>query len=76
MLLRGHPQRHPVAYCGSSMLHRTAGGIALSRSVRADGMGAVGLITAVGLFEVFYNSGFSIAWWQQLQPAILMFVAF
>jgi SSS family solute:Na+ symporter len=41
----------------------------------ADGMGAVGLITAVGLFEVFYNSGFSIAWWQQLQPAILMFVA-
>ena len=41
----------------------------------ADGMAAVGLITAVGLFEVFYHSGFSIAWWQQLQPAILMALA-
>ena len=41
----------------------------------ADGMGATGLITAVGLFEVFYNSGFSIMWWSQLQAPILMFIA-
>src|SRR5262245_57644981 len=41
----------------------------------ADGMGATGLITAVGLFEVFYNSGFSVTWWSQLQAPLLMFIA-
>ena len=41
----------------------------------ADGMGATGLITAVGLFEVFYNSGFSVTWWSQLQAPLLTFIA-
>lgn len=41
----------------------------------ADGMAAMGLITAVGAFEVFYNSGFGVTWWSQLQAPILMFIA-
>jgi Na+/proline symporter len=41
----------------------------------ADGMAAVGLITAVGSFEVFYNSGFGVTYWSQLQPAIVISMA-
>ena len=41
----------------------------------ADGMAAVGLITAVGSFEVFYNSGFGVTWWSQLQAPIMMCMA-
>jgi SSS family solute:Na+ symporter len=41
----------------------------------ADGMAAMGLITAIGMFEVFYNSGFGVTWWSQLQAPILMFIA-
>lgn len=41
----------------------------------ADGMAAIGLITAVGSFEVFYNSGFGVTYWSQLQPAIVIAMA-
>ena len=41
----------------------------------ADGMAAIGLITAVGSFEVFYNSGFGVTCWSQLQPAIVIAMA-
>ena len=38
-------------------------------------MAAMGLITAVGAFEVFYRSGFGVGWWGQLQAPIFMFIA-
>src|SRR5688572_27827202 len=41
----------------------------------ADGVAGMGLITAVGLFEVFYNSGFGVNWWGQLQAPIFTFIA-
>lgn len=41
----------------------------------ADGVAGMGLITAVGMFEVFYNSGFGVNWWSQLQAPVFTFVA-
>lgn len=41
----------------------------------ADGMAAIGLITAIGSFEVFYHSGFGVTYWSQLQPAIVIGMA-
>ena len=41
----------------------------------ADGMAAMGLITAVGAFEVFYNSGLAIGWWGQLGIPVGMMIA-
>jgi SSS family solute:Na+ symporter len=41
----------------------------------ADGLGAMGLITAVGMFEAFNKSGFGVNWWGQIQGPLFTFIA-
>lgn len=41
----------------------------------ADGMGAMGLITAVGMFEQYRRGGFGVGWWGQLQVPISTIIA-
>ena len=41
----------------------------------ADGLAAMGLITAIGMFEEFQNAGFGVIWWRQLGGPIFLLIA-
>jgi len=41
----------------------------------ADGMAAMGLITAIGAFEMFYQAGTAIHWWSQLAAPVGLLIA-
>ncbi|HEV7300239.1 MAG TPA: hypothetical protein VGN72_12790 [Tepidisphaeraceae bacterium] len=41
----------------------------------ADGMAAMGLITAIGAFEMFYQAGTAVHWWSQLAAPVGLLIA-
>ncbi|MEN8254459.1 MAG: hypothetical protein ABFR33_03210 [Verrucomicrobiota bacterium] len=54
-----------------------AGGRVAGRYVVAvsDGVAAMGLITIIGFFELYYHAGFSIGFWNALQTPVWMIIA-